>query len=557
MDVQEKQYEKLGVVVCYFNPSNYISKFVNFLDFYYKIKNNTNICLQIVESYSNDSVYPLKNTISKNIISIKSESVYWQKEELINIGMRKQIESGIKKLCWLDCDIEFIDCDWTTTILEKLDTNDIVQVFSDATIITDSRNNKIQISSYIKKNLDEGCNPMRRIGEIGYGYAYNHTIIKDYMLYENAIIGSGDFLNALPFLENISTDDIKKDRYFKNATSDMVFNYLNWYEQIKNKNIGYCKNKIKVAFHGNREDRQYLRREKILMELNYRPSIDLVKSDCGLRRIVNKKIEKYLKKYFNERNEDVFMNSIVSKRFFNNTLNRVILNADISVDKTDTMLQKIDKIKNLSNDTQRNTGVCFLQKKVAVWSKNNLKDIKTKTIPTIHDIVYDKSNRPQCESIRNNKNDRLAHTYLRYIIDNYHMLSDVTFFLNDHINQRNVLQTLKKIQNIADNEKQSYTPIVHAESKVETDELGHIVGLYSNVNIIKSNYTFQEWNNIVLGKQSSEFTYQKFPCFYVGKHYIQNNPIELYKKLLDLTLSDSYMNEEELYLNKSWKHLLK
>ena len=70
MDVQEKQYEKLGVVVCYFNPSNYISKFVNFLDFYYKIKNNTNICLQIVESYSNDSVYPLKNTISKNIISI-------------------------------------------------------------------------------------------------------------------------------------------------------------------------------------------------------------------------------------------------------------------------------------------------------------------------------------------------------------------------------------------------------------------------------------------------------------------------------------------------------
>jgi hypothetical protein len=137
------------------------------------------------------------------------------------------------------------------------------------------------------------------------------------------------------------------------------------------------------------------------------------------------------------------------------------------------------------------------------------------------------------------------------------MLSDVTFFLNDHINQRNVLQTLKKIQNIADNEKQSYTPIVHAESKVETDELGHIVGLYSNVNIIKSNYTFQEWNNIVLGKQSSEFTYQKFPCFYVGKHYIQNNPIELYKKLLDLTLSDSYMNEEELYLNKSWKHLLK
>lgn len=557
MGVHKRQTEKLGVVVCYFNPSNYVSKFVNFLDFYYKIKDNTDICLQIVESYSDDSVYPLKNTISKNIISIKSNSVYWQKEELLNIGMYKQIESNIKKLCWLDCDIEFINDNWASNILEKLNTHNIVQVFSDATIITDSKNNKIQISSFIKKNLEEDCNPMRRIGEIGYGYAYNHTIIQDCMLYENAIIGGGDFLNAIPFLDNISTDDIKKDRYFKNATNDMLVDYLNWYKKIKNKNIGYCENKIKVAFHGNREDRQYLRREKVLVDLKYNPSKDLVKSDCGLRLIVNKKIEKYLKKYFNERNEDVFMNDIVSRRFFNNTLNRVVSNTGVSVETNDTMLQKIDKIKNISNRNQCNNRIHVLQKLVAVWSKNNLKTIKTKTTPHIQDVVYDKSNRPQCGSIRNNKNDRFAHTYLRYIIDNYDILSDITFFLNDNIKQTDILQAFKKIENGTHNKTQFYTPIVCEESDVITDESGHIVGLYSNTNILKSKYTFQKWNDIVLNKQFTRGVCQKIPCFYVGKYYIQKNTIDLYKKLLDLISCNIHMNEDELYLNKSWKYLFK
>ena len=557
MDAHKKQDEKLGVVVCYFNPSNYVSKFINFLDFYYKIKDNNNICLQVVELYSNDSVYPLKNTISKDIISIKSESVYWQKEELLNIGMCKQIEFGIKKLCWLDCDIEFIDDEWANNILKKLNTHNIVQVFSDATIITDSKNNKVKISSYIKKILDEECNPMQRIGEIGYGYAYNYEIIQNNLLYENAIIGGGDFLNALPFIENISVDDIKKDRYFKNATSDMLFDYLNWYKKIKNKNIGYCKNNIKVAFHGNRKDRQYLRREKVLIELNFSPSKDLVKSDCGMRRIANKKIEKYLKKYFDERNEDLFMNNIESKRFFNNKLNRVISNVGVIIKQTDTMFQKIDKIKTISNNDLFNNRIRVSKKAVAVWSKNNLKDIKTKTIPNIQDIVYDKSNRPQHESIRNNKNERFAHTYLRYIIDNYDVLSDITFFLNDQINQRTIMQTLEKIQKTKYKKTQCYTPIVYGENDIKTDESDHIVGLYSNTNIRKSIYTFQEWNNVVLKKQVKRGVYQKIPCFFVGKHFIQKNSIDLYKKILELISFDTHLQENELYLNKSWKYLFK
>ena len=42
-----------------------------------------------------DSVYTLKNIIHNNLISINTNSVYWQKEELINIGLRKHIDNSL------------------------------------------------------------------------------------------------------------------------------------------------------------------------------------------------------------------------------------------------------------------------------------------------------------------------------------------------------------------------------------------------------------------------------------------------------------------------------
>ena len=67
-------YSKVGVVCCYFNHCNYVSKLINFIRFYTHL-HASGISPLVVESYSDDSLYRVNN-LSENVISVKNSSVY-------------------------------------------------------------------------------------------------------------------------------------------------------------------------------------------------------------------------------------------------------------------------------------------------------------------------------------------------------------------------------------------------------------------------------------------------------------------------------------------------
>ena len=100
-----KTPKNLCVVSSYFNPCNYISKFLNCIDFIQHIKSFEIECI-IVESINSDSKYCIKS-VYDNVISVKSPSVYWQKESLLNIGIQVAIEKNYDYIAVLDNDIEF------------------------------------------------------------------------------------------------------------------------------------------------------------------------------------------------------------------------------------------------------------------------------------------------------------------------------------------------------------------------------------------------------------------------------------------------------------------
>lgn len=553
--------ERLGVVACYFNPCNYLSKFINFLDFYFKVKATDNIDIIIVEAYSNSSIYSLKNSISNNLISIKSESVYWQKEELINMGMRKHIASGINKLCWLDGDIEFQNKNWSSNILEDLNQQDVVQVFSESNII-DSNNFKMTTSeSYVKQLISNNTHPLHRKGEIGYGYAYNSEILTTDLLYINAVVGGGDFLNILPFVNDITTEQIKNDRYFKNANKHIIGDYLTWYNKTKKENIklAYSDNKIRVAFHGDRKYRNYIKREKILKELNFNPYTDIVSEEFGeLREIKNDKLKVYLIRYFNERKEDFFLENSNSRKFFNKIIARVLKMSGVKITTNDSILQKIDKLKSLKQKKRTNNKITTTNKnRVAVWSKNQIKEIKTKTLKNVEDFIFDKSDRMQNDAIENQKGERYLHTYLKYIIDNYDNLTNITIFLNDHVDQSHILEKKYLLDTIPNNENQKYTKVLGKYKKIKIDKCGHLIGLYKNTNITRSKYNFQEWLRIYTNNKDVPNNYEEYPIFYIGKNTIKLNCRDYYKRILELISVTSCITEDELYLQRSWSLLFK
>lgn len=552
---------QLGVVACYYNPCNYLSKFINFLDFYFKLKETSDITIKIIEAYSSTSMYALKNTISESITSIKCESVYWQKEELINIGIRSCIEMGITKICWLDGDIEFQNSNWSEIILSQLEKHEVVQVFSESNTPIGYNNKKNIEMSFVKKLKSSNYHPFDRKGEIGYGYAYNVEILGEDLLYMNGVIGGGDFLNILPFISSLNSETIKKDRYFRDANENMISDYLHWYQTIKkdNINLGYCNNTIQVAFHGYRKNRNYVKREKILKELNFDPTIDYINEQGGLRSIQNENLRVYLKRYFRERNEDTFLENTKSKRYFNNIISRVLSKSKLKVNENKSTLQKIDILRSLNSIRQKTNNKINLFKKnrIAIWSKNKIQEIKTGQYKTIQDFVYDKSNRPQKYAIKNKNGERYAHTYLRYIIDNYDNLPNITLFLNDCIDHSCILNKKNIIENIPNNENQEYTSILNDGSRIQIDKLGHVVGLYKNTNIRKSNLTFSQWVVANINTKQSPLVYENYPIFYIGKMAIYRRGVEYYKNILNLISTTPSITEDELYLHRSWSLLFK
>ena len=97
--------KSLGIVCCYFNPCNYKSKFLNFVKFINGLQ-SSGLNPLVVETYSNTSLYRINN-LTNNIISIETKSIFWKKEQLLNIGIKKLLKQNYKYIAWVDADIIF------------------------------------------------------------------------------------------------------------------------------------------------------------------------------------------------------------------------------------------------------------------------------------------------------------------------------------------------------------------------------------------------------------------------------------------------------------------
>jgi len=116
---------KLGIVTCYFNPCGYRKKLEN----YYKFREgilNDQIQLLTVELAFHDKPFELTG----DVLQLRSNSVMWHKERLLNIGIERLIEDGYEKIVWCDADMMFVqDSGWTGCILRKLDSCSLIQCF--------------------------------------------------------------------------------------------------------------------------------------------------------------------------------------------------------------------------------------------------------------------------------------------------------------------------------------------------------------------------------------------------------------------------------------------
>jgi len=280
------------VVMCFFNPSKSIRLVQNFL-YVKELLTRAKIPLVIVElAYNNDSFITQSN---ENIIHVRSNSVMFHKENLIDIGISR-CKKKYNKYCMLDSDIIFSDLNWYENISIELDKTDIVQPFEKAFWMDIDMTTIIQSKYSVAYN---GKKKLEKLEHPGFVWAFTKQWYENIGLPDFCISGGGDQIIAnVAFtihLKGKKTNYINSkefDKYIKRAEINFISNYI--------------KGNVFHLFHGNLNNRQYTSRHELIKNEGYSDDC-LQKNEDGVYEWIPSVLDKMNKlflTYFMNRGDD-------------------------------------------------------------------------------------------------------------------------------------------------------------------------------------------------------------------------------------------------------------
>jgi len=304
-----------AIIMYYWNHFKRISLFRNFNVCYNHMLKYE--CVIVPIEISTNNSFDLN---MQGLFALKSDQLLWQKERVINYLAEKMPDS-IKYIAFIDGDVLFSDDNWVQEAKNKLDQKEnlFIQPFSDVYYLPKNhyRNHGFyshstpSVSSQIiksdgKENYIKTFNSSDyTFGNPGMAWITKKETLLNNPLYDKCIIGGGDTINLFKWL-NLSLDI---EIPFIKRKQDSVICFLK--DILNNKsnveiNFDYIDQPIFHLNHGDKVNRKYIERQKILKDTNFNVSKDLV-NDQGLYRYVgdNKDFLKSIENYFKERNEDL------------------------------------------------------------------------------------------------------------------------------------------------------------------------------------------------------------------------------------------------------------
>jgi hypothetical protein len=312
--IQKTDNECFFVITCVFNPCSYQKRYDLYKNFANHMKDNGAqlITIECIFPKLNQKEFQVTQTDNPYHIQLTSDSIYWMKENLINIAASRLPEHA-KWICWLDADIYFHNSNWVSRTIDALDKYSVVQMFETCNFL--GPNKEILRTDYSfgysvvhNKPIDQ-----KKYSEWyphpGYGWAmskYAFQSIKGLPDYD--IVGSGDLHFAFSLINKVG-NAVEKDlhdeykSYITNHSQN-TYETLKYVANIKHKQIiGYVPVNISHYWHGSRKDRQYVDRWKILIHHKFKYD-DIRRTVTGLYIIDNEILQNDILTYFSKRNED-------------------------------------------------------------------------------------------------------------------------------------------------------------------------------------------------------------------------------------------------------------
>ncbi len=295
-------------ITTFFNPQGYKNKLKNYLAFRDSSKRQ-GLKLLTVELAFDEKPFELGEKDTDILIQLRTNAVMWQRECLVNIGIKK-LPKDCDKFAWVDCDIIFENNNWIKDTSDLLEKYYVIQPFSSATMTSKNSKkiNNISVNSAVFKITKEGIGIIKDFnieitGHTGFVWAGRKNIFNKFGFYDKCVMGGCDRYMILSFYNLLS----KKASIFR--CQSVVEDVLKWGEkvgQVINGSVFFTPGNIIHLYHGSLKDRRYSVRDIILNKYKFDPRIDVKKDENGiLAWNSNKKdFHEIVRKYFWVRNEE-------------------------------------------------------------------------------------------------------------------------------------------------------------------------------------------------------------------------------------------------------------
>ncbi len=318
--------ETLWVVTTYFNPAGYKRRLQNYRAF----RRNLQAPLLTVE-LARPGAHELKDGDADILVSLTGEDRIWQKERLLNIGVRR-LPNHVRYVAWVDCDLVLSDPGWPAAAKARLDQDGgMVQLLNMAVHLPrelDPRSATPVICGAVPPlftqpayaiAVREGRIPIHstadlarrddRVGKSashGNAWAARRDVIEACGHFDKAIVGGGDTVHVKAAYGTLD------EEYF--FTYGLPERYRAaghaWAERARQaglfRNVSWLEQSAYHLWHGDLVDRGYLARMCILIENDYDPERDLERDNNDAWRWANPHgaLAAGVEAYFRSRRED-------------------------------------------------------------------------------------------------------------------------------------------------------------------------------------------------------------------------------------------------------------
>lgn len=298
----------LHVVGVISNPARYHSRYRLARAWREEMEQTPGVELHMVECAYGDCHHEVTETDNARHLQVRTRSEAWNKESLINLGVRRLVPHDARYIAWVDCDVSFRDRYWAQKTIHQLQHWPVVQPWQQCADLG-AREDILSTFQSFGWLLQSGVRMQTSSKE---PYAYGHTgyawaCRRDFWeavngLMDFAILGSADAHMAWAMIGRVEASvHGRMSDSFKRRCADWQTRAL----RLTHGQVGFVNGRIEHAFHGPKAKRAYRERWQILVDHGFDPDHDLMYDDQGLVQLVGKPgLEQAILEYNRHRDED-------------------------------------------------------------------------------------------------------------------------------------------------------------------------------------------------------------------------------------------------------------